>query len=263
MKTNTGLVARGRCPNCNSKGQPIVYGLPDSEVRDVVFGGCILNSGFDPEFYCEGCQMEYGHGGRNYLTQFSLDNLEHFLDVDLGIDLAGVINLLSLSEIELAALAKWNLEARHELAYRGYPRELLEELAVLNDWSPLPLEAKVDIWFYWDPKEKILLFGQKFFSHGYRHVRVILSTEVSKTTAHHPRMDLHDLPKVIQDHGLVVWNFKFPLTQGTEGALSENSVFSALKNGLVIEESELAASCSKVPDSQVCPGWFNLSLSAK
>lgn len=263
MRTNTGLVARGRCPNCNAKGQPIVYGLPDSEVKDVIYGGCTLIPGFDPEFYCESCQMEYGHGGRNYLTEISLDDLDHLLDVDLGIDFSGVINLLSLSESELAILAKWNLEARHELGYRGYSSERLEELAVLNSWSPLPIEAKFDIWFYWDPREKVVLFGQKFFSHGYRHVRVILSSEASKTYIHASGMDLHDLSEVIQDQGLIVWNLKSPLVQGTECALSENLVLSALKNGLAIEESELAASCNKVPDYQVCPGWFNFSLSSK
>lgn len=263
MKTNTGLVPRGRCPNCYSKGQPIAYGLPDSQVEDVVFGGCILFPGYDPEFYCGGCQMEYGHGGRNYLTQFSIDDLGHVLEIDLGIDLEGVINLLSLSEEELAILAKWNLEARHELAHRGYSSDLLEELGVLNDWSPLPLEAKVDVWFYWDPREKIVRFGQKFFSHGYRHVRAIVSSGASKTSISDSQTDFQDLPEVIKDHCLVVWNLKNPLVNGTENALSENSVFSALENGLVIEESEIATSCNKVPDSQVCPGWFNLSLSSK
>ena len=56
------------CPKCESKNlKRIVYGLPgpDFSYEGVILGGCCIDED-SPDWHCEDCRWEWGHGAGRY-----------------------------------------------------------------------------------------------------------------------------------------------------------------------------------------------------
>jgi len=263
VKSNTGLSRRGSCPNCGTKGKPIVYGLPQKPSQDIVIGGCIVMPGLDPEFRCDVCEIDFGHGGRKFLVEFFLDDIPEPWEHPFESTRPGAINLMALEENELLRLGAWNLEARHELAFRGYPQKLLEELEIRLEWQSLPLKPLAAIWFYWNKVNQRVLLCQKFFSHGYRHVRQIVEFKAQDKDGHDLSEVEATLDSQFSNGEIVVWNLRKFTSEGTEARLSVNPIYRAIKQQTQVYKETLEEYCSAVPDAQPVPSWFNYSLEGR
>jgi hypothetical protein len=235
----------------------IVYGLLAEPDDDVIIGGCSVMPGFDPEFKCTSCDREFGHGGRDYLTEFEFE-------VELTQRVTGekrfenrYINLLELPTEQVLEYAPFLLEARYELKHRGFSDEDLEFLALKDNWKPFPLEPKFDVWYFWNSNTRKIEFAAQFWAHGVRHIHSIYLLSGNRHGKLKPLAEFQRKFSLKETPELRAWNLRNPLKVSKHKLIPDHELMELMRAEAEVGEMLLYRFCNPVPDGQMWPGWYD------
>jgi hypothetical protein len=257
MNASLRTFSPGKCPKCGAAVKQIVYGLVRDAGDDVVLGGCSLMPGLDPEFTCTSCTGEFGHGGRNYLTEFEFE-------VELTQRVTGEkrfetrhLNLLELPTEQVLEYAPLLLEARYELKHRGFSDEDLEFFALKENWKPFPLEPKFDVWYFWNSNTRKIELAAQFYAHGVRHVHGIYLPNGNRCGKLKRMADFQRQFAFEANPEIQAWNLRNPLKLSDRKLIPDHDLMELMRADAGVGEILLYRFCNTVPDGQMWPGWYN------
>lgn len=213
--------------------------------------------GFDPNFKCINCDLEFGHGGRDYQTEFELEI--EFTDRETLEKKREErkVSLIELPEIELIKLASLMIEARHELIYRGFSHEDLDFLALKDGWKSFPLEARFDVWYYWNTQTRKIDFAAQFFAHGVRHIHGIFTKDGELAGKKRRLVDFERQFALDKNPELKAWNLRNPMKVSNRKLVPDHELMILMRAEAEAGESLLYRFCNPVPDGQMWPAWYD------
>ena len=257
MDTNLKTFTAGKCPKCGGAAKEILYGMLADPPEDVILGGCCLMPGFDPTHKCITCDYEFGHGGRNYQTEFDLE-------VELTNRETGEkkteersVSLIELPDDEVIKLAAYMIEARHELLYREFSKDDLEYLALKDNWKSFPMEPMFDVWYYWNTQTLQIDFAAQFYSYGVRHIHGLFVENRERPGKKRRLVDFERQFALDKNPELKAWNLRNPLKLSERKLVPDHELMVLMRARAQVGEMLLYRFCNPVPDGQMWPSWYD------
>lgn len=256
-RKNLKLSKSGECPSCGTKGKPILYGLVLKKPSDdIVIGGCCI-SGDDNNFFCEACDEGFAPGGRRYQTLIEVQREKAVQDTGYTKTVEEIVDLTALSDGELISLAANVIEARHELLHRDFSEVEMSLLALQGGWKSFPMEAVNDLWFYWNPRTKIIAYAAQFFAEGVKHIHGIYRPDRENPSRLRRLADFeaHFMRTLADDYQ--VWNLKAPISRYNSRTVLDLELMQIMRSGSKVSENLLHRYANPVPDGQMWPAWYD------
>jgi transposase-like protein len=239
---------KGHCPKCTLRGQPIVYGLIREESDQFVRGGCSVNVGFDPKYRCQRCGMEFGHGGRNYQVEFKLES-EDFTEQ---------LNLLYLNNEKLIQLAATIIEARYELALRGFNKDDLELMGMQSGWQSFPRTEQFEIVIFWNRDSQLIEFATRFKSFGVKHRHGFIMPGRDKWGHATSIESFQKLFRRADSYPLEAWKLRLVERSLEANGVENLELLRLTAESELVSEQLLLLLAEKAPTKQHIPAWFDV-----
>lgn len=258
METNLKKFSEGKCPKCGGAAKTIAYGLIANPSDDIIIGGCSVMPGFDPNYKCITCDLEFGHGGRDYQTEFELEFELTNRETGEKKYEERKVSLIELPDSEVIKLAALMIEARHELIYRGFSEDDLDLLALKDGWKSFPLEPKFDVWYYWNTQTRKIDFAAQFFSHGVRHIHGLYKKDQKRVTKKRRPIDFDRQFALDKNPELKAWNLRHPMKISKGKLIPDHELMVLMRADAEVGEMLLYRFCNPVPDGQMWPAWYDV-----
>jgi len=239
---------KGHCPKCTLRGQPIVYGLIREESDQFVRGGCSFQPEFDPEYVCQKCGAEFGHGGRNYQVEFKIMN-EYMFDS---------FNLVQIDRNRLLQLAPILIEARYELLYRGMVQQNIDLMGIQHGWRSFPMTQQFEIYVFWNRGTQLIEFAARFKSHGVAHRHSFILPGKHQWVRAQSVESYQRLFDRARDAPLEAWKLRLADEDPAGNGLENLELLRLTDQADSVSEGQLALSAVKVEDQQLIPAWFDV-----
>jgi hypothetical protein len=238
----------GDCPKCEVPGKPILYGLIEEESPDYLLGGCSIMVGHDPEYVCQKCGAEFGHGGRDYQVEFKIMN-EFMFDS---------FNLVRIQRARLLELAEVLIEARHELLFRGMPQEDLDLMAIQHGWRSFPMARQFEIYVFWHRETQLIEFAARFNSHGVAHRHGFILPNRHTWLRTRSIEAYHRLFESVNQRQLEVWKLRLVGEDSEVNGPEELELLESTRQQHLVPEQQLNLLAVKIADQQLSPSWFDV-----
>ena len=248
MGNDLKKASEGYCPKCVVPGKPILYGLIEEESPDYILGGCSIMVGYDPEYVCQKCGAEFGHGGRDYQVEFKIMN-EFMFDS---------FNLVNVQSDRLLELAEVLIEARHELLFRGMPQEDLDLMAIQHGWRSFPMTRQFEIYVFWNRETQLIEFAARFNSQGvvHRHGFILPNRHkwlrASSIEAYNRTFDR------VNRRQLEVWKLRLVGESPEINGPEELELLESTHQQHLVSEQQLNLLAVKIAEKQLSPAWFDV-----